>query len=217
MALGVLQSKKGRRARTVLLACVLFLLAWPLLAWVAARALVVRAELEQTDALVVMGGSSSYVERTRRAAQLFKEGRAPEIILTDDGERAGWSSEQQRNPPYAELAVGELRGAGVPAERIVVVPLPQEDPGTFDESTTLREYATAHGLRSLLAVTSPYHSRRALWTLRRVFQGSGVEVGLDAVEPGEQSPAPSVWWLHARGWRVVTTEYPKLVYYRLRY
>jgi uncharacterized SAM-binding protein YcdF (DUF218 family) len=200
-----------------LLACVLFLIAWPLLAWAAARALVVRAELGHADAIVVLGGSSVYVERTRRAAQLFKEGHAPEIILTDDGERAGWSSEEQRNPPYAELAFQELRDAGVPAERIIVVPLPRTDRGTHDESAALREYAAAHGLRSLLAVTSPYHSRRALWTLRRVFRGSGVEVGLDAVEPGEQSPAPAAWWLYARGWRSVATEYPKLVYYWLRY
>jgi uncharacterized SAM-binding protein YcdF (DUF218 family) len=210
-------SKEGRRARTILLACVILLAVWMALAWVAARALVVRAELEHADALAVLSGSSAYVERTRRAAQLFNEGRAPEIILTDDNERGGWSSEQQRNPFFVERAFEELRRAGVPAEKIVVLPLPQNNPGTYEESLTLRDYATTHGLRTLLVVTSAYHSRRALWTLRRVFRGSGVEVGLDPAAADEASPAPFAWWLDRRGWQTVATEYPKLVYYWLRY
>jgi uncharacterized SAM-binding protein YcdF (DUF218 family) len=173
--------------------------------------------LARADALAVLSGSSAYVERTRRAAQLFNEGRAPEIILTDDHERGGWSNGQQRNPFFVERAFEELRSAGVPAEKIVVLPLPQEASGTYDESLTLRDYATAHGLHSLLVVTSAYHSRRALWTLRRVFQGSGVTVGLDPAAAGEASPAPVAWWLDRRGWQTVATEYPKLVYYWLRY
>jgi uncharacterized SAM-binding protein YcdF (DUF218 family) len=212
-----LKAIRGRRARTASLACALVLAAWVPLTWVAARALVVRDELASADALAVLSGSSAYVERTRRAAQLFNEGRAPLIILTDDHERGGWSSEQQRNPLFVERAFEELRGAGVPAEKIVVLPLPQEAPGTYDESLVLRDYATTHGLRSLLVVTSAYHSRRALWTLRRVFRGSGVAVGLDPAAAGEQSPAPALWWLDRRGWQTVATEYPKLVYYWLRY
>jgi len=210
-------AKRGRRAWTILRACALLFLAWGLTAWVAARFLIVSAELEHADALVVLSGSSEYVERTRWAAQLFREGRAPQIVLTDDNERGGWSSEQQRNPYFVERAFEELRRAGVPAEKIVVVPLPLPASSTYDESLTLRDYATAHDLHSLLVVTSAYHSRRALWTLRRVFRGSDVTVGLDPVAAGRQSPAPAVWWLDRRGWQTVATEYPKLVYYWLRY
>lgn len=209
-------SKRGKRTRTILLVCALLLTAWVPLAWVAARALVVQAGLARADALAVLSGSSAYVERTRRAAQLFNEGRAPEIILTDDNERGGWSSEQQRNPFFVERAFEELRRAGVPAEKIVVLPLPHTA-GTYEESLTLRDYATTHDLHSLLVVTSAYHSRRALWTLRRVFRGSGVTVGLDSAAAGQPTPAPLAWWLDRRGWQTVATEYPKLVYYWLRY
>jgi uncharacterized SAM-binding protein YcdF (DUF218 family) len=72
-------------------------------------------------------------------------------------------------------------------------------------------------LRSLIVVTSPYHSRRALWSLRKVFAGSGVEVGIDPVAPGGQSPAPYMWWTTRRGWREVAGEYAKLVYYHAHY
>ena len=88
---------------------------------------------------------------------------------------------------------------------------------TFDEAEALREYAATHNLRSLLVVTSGYQSRRALWTLRKVFAGSGVEVGVEAVEPGQQTPRAALWWCSPLGWKLVPGEYAKMIYYRLRH
>jgi uncharacterized SAM-binding protein YcdF (DUF218 family) len=68
-----------------------------------------------------------------------------------------------------------------------------------------------------LVVTSAYHSRRALWIFRKVFSGTGIDIGLTAVAPGEQTPSPATWWLQLRGWRTVASEYPKLIYYWLHY
>lgn len=208
----LLQVEK-RKVWRVLRVLVLVLAAWSLLAWVAARALIVRAELEHADALVVLSGSSAYIERTQSAARLFTEGRAPRVILTKDPMPGGWSEAEQRNPSFVERATAELRRAGVTADRIEV--LPDKVSNTYDEAVAIRDYASAHGLRSILVVTSSYHSRRALWTLRRTFHGSGIEVGLYAVAPGQQMPAPSVWWWRPLGWRVVALEYVKLLYYVL--
>ena len=193
----------------------LLLAAWELLAWGGARALMVRAEIERADALVVLSGSTSYVERARWAARLFHEGRAPRVVLTNDGRRGGWSQAEQRNPYFVERAAEELARAGVPAGQIEV--LPETVAGTHDEAVLLREYAASKGLRSVCVVTSAYHSRRALWTLRRAFGGSGVGVGLSAPPPGGQTPSPATWWLSARGWQVVAGEYSKFIYYWLYY
>jgi uncharacterized SAM-binding protein YcdF (DUF218 family) len=81
----------------------------------------------------------------------------------------------------------------------------------------LKKQAIARGYSSLLFVTSAYHGRRALWTLQRVFGGSGIEIGLEVVSPGYQAPKESVWWCSLRGWGQVGLEYPKLIYYRFRY
>jgi uncharacterized SAM-binding protein YcdF (DUF218 family) len=212
-----LQIKRWAAARTRRFLCfaILFLILWPFLAWGAAHLLIVNAELERADAIIVLSGSSAYVERTRLAAQLFREERAPEIILTNDNEYGDWSNEHRRNLFFVERAREELQGAGVPAESIEV--LPQAVSSTYEEAVLLRDYAAAHGLRSLLVVTSAYHSRRALLTLRRVFKESGIEVGVKAVAPGQQSPLPAVWWLRPRGWRLVAGEYLKLIYYRIKY
>jgi uncharacterized SAM-binding protein YcdF (DUF218 family) len=207
--------KRGvSRPRALLLTAVL-LLAWPPLAWAAAHWLVVDSRPEPSDALVVLGGSSTYEERTEYAAQLFKQGFAPVVLLTDDGLRGGWSQAEQRNPFFVERAASSLEAAGVPAADVET--LKPQTSSTYEEARLLRDYATARGLRSLLIVTSGYHSRRARWTFERVFRDTGVRVNVVAVEPGRQTPAPALWWLSVRGWRVVALEYLKLVYYRLRY
>lgn len=189
--------------------------AWLLLAWGGARWLIKGADLSHADAIVVFSGSSAYLERTRHAAQLFREGRAPRIILTNDGQRGGWSDAQQRNLFFVEREAEELKRAGVPADRIEV--LSQVVSSTYEEAELLRAHAAERGLHSLLFVTSTYHSRRALWTLRRSFEGRPVAIGLVTATPNQQTPAPSTWWLRPGGWRAVAGEYPKLIYYWIFY
>lgn len=210
---------KGSRARRALLLTAAVVVAWPPLAWGAAAWLAAGATrpgaASGADALVVLAGSSTYVERARRAAALFAEGRAPSVVLTNDNLIGGWSEAEQRNPLFVERAAGELRRAGVPGGKIEIVWPPVES--TYEEAVRLREHAAARGLRSLLVVTSAYHSRRARWTLGRVFRDTGVRVELEAVAPGEQAPTPGAWWLSRLGWRMVAGEYLKLAYYRLSY
>jgi len=193
---------------------------WPLIAWVAARALVVTDELPQgADCIVVLSGASEYVERTRHAAELFHRGVAPKIVLTNDDLRGGWNSEQQRNPYFFERAADELRRAGVPADKIEALPEPVAS--TYDEAVRLRAYASERGIKAVVVVTSAYHSRRARWTMRRALKEGGVRVGVVPVMPGGgggvRTPPASTWWLSARGWRSVVPEYPKIIYYWLRY
>ena len=189
--------------------------AWSLLAWAAAQALIVHAGLAHADVIVVLSGSSAYLERTKKAAELFHEGRAPLVLLTNDNTRGGWSSALQRNPYFVERASDELRKAGVPAEKIKI--LPGLASSTHDEAMILREYALERGLHSLLLVTSPYHSRRALWTFRRSFTGTGASVGVEVAPSGALTPSAIFWWFQIRGWRTVGGEYVKLSYYWFKY
>lgn len=213
------QRKRGTsRVRRAAYLAVALLVAWPLVAWMMARALVVRDELPRADCIVVLSGASEYVERTRHAAELWRLGVAPKIVLTNDNLRGGWSSEQQRNPFFVEREAEELRRAGVPAAQIEALPEPVTS--TYDEAVRLRAYASQQRLGSVLIVTSAYHTRRARWTMRRVFRESGVRVGVSPVASDSatrQTPNAFVWWLSRRGWRSVAPEYPKLVYYWLRY
>lgn len=191
------------------------LFAWTFLAWGAARTLIVHAAMEHADAIVVLSGSSAYEERTKHAAELFHHGRAPLVVLTDDHTRGGWSSAEQRNPFFVERALAQLVKHGVPADRIKIAP--GLAASTYDEAQLLKQFAVEQGFRSVLIVTSAYHSRRALWTFRRGLADTPTTVGLEPVPLGTHTPSTVFWWLQPEGWRTVGGEYVKLTYYWLRY
>jgi uncharacterized SAM-binding protein YcdF (DUF218 family) len=208
--------EKAKRRRLVLLTVLLTaVVVWPIIAWAGARLLIVKSELASADAIVVMSGSATYRERAAWAARLYREGRAPIVILTNDSLKSGWDNKEQRNPYFYELAARELQQQGVPESKIQVVS--DIALGTYEESLGVRDYASAHQLKRLLVVTSAYHTRRTLWSLRHACEGSGIQIGIDSPAPGWQTPAPSRWWWRRWGWKVVAGEYVKLAYYWMRY
>lgn len=177
--------------------------------------LLVRSAPPHADALVILSGSATYLERADHAARLWHAGRAPRIILTYDGQSAGWDVRRQRNPSFSERSADELQRLGVPLTAIDTIP--DLVTTTHDEAARVRLYAEAKGLQSLIFVTTPYHTRRARWTVERVFAGSRVATGIEAPPPGQQSPAPLTWWASVTGWKLVPGEYVKFFYYWLRY
>ncbi len=209
------QSPPRRTRLRVFPALILALLLWPFSAWMAARLLIVSAPLERADAIVLLSGSSSLRERAMRVSQLYAEGKAPVIILTNDGHRGSWSNAEQRNPFYHEATIKELVRMGVPRERIEVLMQPVSS--TYEEAMLLRGHLHNRPMTAILVVTSAYHSRRALWTFKRVFAGSNVMVGMQSAPAGWQTPSAWTWWLRPRGWQSVPGEYVKLLHYWLRY
>ena len=199
--------------RRLFVGLLLLALLW-LVAWLAARWLIVSAPLDNADAIVVLSGSSTLFERTQHAARLYFQNRSRKILLTTDNRKGGWSAAEQRNPYFDEIAVKELNRLGVPSESVEVVRPPVNS--TWDEAVLISQYSKTHNFRSILIVTSAYHSRRALWTFRALLRDGETQVGLDPVETGIQTPRPATWWLHARGWQLVVVEYLKLIYYLCR-
>jgi uncharacterized SAM-binding protein YcdF (DUF218 family) len=207
--------KKTARRRFLLLFALTFFPICILAAWLAAELLIVKSEIASADAIVVLSGSSTYVERTTWAAKLYREGRAPMVVLTNDGLIGGWDHKEQRNPYYYELAMRRLQESGVPRDHIQIVS--GAAAGTYEESLAIREFATTHKLQRVFIVTSAYHSRRALWSMRRAFEGTGIQIGIDSPPPGWQTPSRWLWWSRRWGWKVVGGEYVKMVYYWTRY
>ena len=205
-------SRRRRILLKVLVACILL---WPFAAWLGARLLITEAPLDNADAIVVLSGSANYKERAHEATRLLLEGRSPRILITNDNQHGPWSSADQRNLFFYERSLKEIRNAGVPAEKVELLPQPVSS--THEEAELVRQYVEAHGLRSVLIVTSAYHSRRALWVFSRVFGNTGIRIGLVSVRPGDESPRPATWWFSRRGWKLVPTEYIKMIYYVIKY
>lgn len=193
----------------------LLLAAWITLAPFLAEGLIVEKPLAQTDVILVLAGSSVYLERTAKAAELYKQGVASKIVLTDDGTRGGWSRTEQRNPPFVELAKKNLVADGVPAEAVEIIkPIGS---GTIYEAQIFRETARRMNWKSVLLVTSAFHTRRTLWTFQKELADESIEIGIAAAPVGWQTPSPNYWWLTPRGWNAVAGEYVKSSYYWVYY
>ena len=202
-------NRRRRIIGKVLLTCIMV---WPLAAWIGARLLITQAPLDTADAIVVLGGSATYKERAREAARLLLKGRSQRVLVTNDNMRGPWSNAEYRNPYFYERTLDEIKSAGVPEKNVELLLKPVA--GTYEEAQLVRQYAEENKLRSVLIVTSGYHSRRALWVFSRVFRDTGIRVGLIGVASGIK---PGTWWLSIEGWRRVPAEYVKMVYYVIKY
>ncbi len=198
----------NRKSR-ILILIVSVLLIWIFLAPVLEKWLVVGKSIERADAILVLAGGSAYRERTLLAAELYRAGAAPTILLTNDGEQSGWDQSEQRNPFFFERAKRELTAAGVPGSAIEV--LPGIVRSTLDESDVVKSSAGDRGLRRILIVTSPHHTRRAL----RLFERTVPEIEFGIAS--RPAAGEWYWWLTPKGWRDVGIEYVKLGYYWLSY
>lgn len=196
---------------------ILFIIAWVMIAPFLATNLIIEKPLERADAIFVLSGSGTYLERTKKAAELYQKGVAPKIILTNDGEFGSWSNAEQKNPAFVDLAQKNLLRNGVQAENIEV--LEPQVSGTVWEAIAFADKAKKDNLKKVLIVTSAYHTSRSLRTFEKVLAENQVETEIGIVSPptGIQSPNPRFWWLKPKGWQMVAGEYLKSAVYWLFY
>jgi uncharacterized SAM-binding protein YcdF (DUF218 family) len=171
--------------------------------WLIGRILIVEDPPEHCDAIYLLGGD--YETRAPKAAQMFREGWAPLIVLAREPEAA------HSEGNFTDTTIGILHHAGVPTDRIVQIKVPGGVDSTADEARALRTYINSHRLHRLLVVTSAFHTRRARMALDRSLWGARVDLYMAPVEePGYRS---ADWWLTSYGREQVKTEYEKLLYY----
>ncbi len=186
---------------------------WIGIAPLLADLLVVDRPIEQADAIVILSGAADHAQRALGGALAFKRGISSRIILTNDDQRGGWDDTEKGNPYFIERSERELIRHGVPPEAIEK--LTPTVYGTDEEADLLVRIATERGYKTLVLITSDYHSRRALWTFDQSVarSQSDLKVGLIRSPSGARYPDRYTWWMSPRGWRSVGAEYLKIGYY----
>jgi len=169
--------------------------------------LVVDRPLQHADALVVMAGEVSI--RLPAAARLFKEGKADKILLTNDGVFSAWSEKKQRNLYQVEWAEDELLKMQVPGKAIVK--LSYSSSGTIHDALNTRKYLLDNGVKSIIIVTSDYHTRRSLWSFEKVLRGHPVTIGVFPVK------SRIISLPYYKKIKYLSQEMIKFVYYKCRY
>ena len=114
--------------------------------------LVLETPLSETDLVVALGGDR---ERQVEAVRLLNQGLARSVLFVG-----------------SDVHPRDYRCVDAPAERAVPPPPPTYT--TYEEAVAARRVIQERGFRSVLIVTSSYHSRRAHWTFERVLRDIGV-------------------------------------------
>jgi uncharacterized SAM-binding protein YcdF (DUF218 family) len=147
--------------------------------------LVVEDTLENADAIIVLSDDNFYADRATRAAELYRQNLAPAVVASG-----------VRLRPYAgisELMTHDLIERGVPKERIV--PLPQDADNTREEAEALKGLVAQKGWKSVIIVTSNYHTRRARYIFHQVFP-SNTKIAVASARDADFDP--SNWYEHRR-------------------
>src|SRR5437870_7342265 len=152
----------------------------------AGRVLVVADPLlPRADAIVILAGSVP--DRTLEAADLYRAGFAPRVVVTRERLPRGQAALRARGvrlPEGNELSVKALRELGVPPGAIVV--LRRRAASSESEARTIARWACAHRLRGIIVVTSRAHSRRARLILRQAL-GAGIALAMRPSQIGRAS------------------------------
>jgi uncharacterized SAM-binding protein YcdF (DUF218 family) len=171
----------------------------------AGRALVIEESIAAPDAIVALG--SHEWERLPLAAEEARKHPASIVVLTQPKVVTNYNCHDCNN------RVALLESLGVNANRIRLVQLTLA--GTYGEAVASRDLLREVGVRRVLVVTSPYHTRRTRAVFRDVL-GPGITVG---VEPATRtSPAhPATWWAAPYDRWYVAYEWAAIMYYAARY
>ncbi len=172
----------------------------------AARLLTVRDSLRHADAILMMSGD--YDVRPEEVARIYKLGYAPRVVLVR--EKDSPAMRLGVVPNTSDAAVAVMRHLGVPQSAIQLLHFPGGASSTDDESRAFREWAYNARPRTVIAVTSAFHSRRSRWLLRRQLARLNVTVLMDGVPDWEFDEHN--WWHDKRGLVSYITEYIKFAH-----
>jgi len=158
-----------------------------------AESWVVEDPLDKADALIVLSDDNFYADRATRAAELFREGKAPLVVAS--GRRLRPSA------GVAELMEHDLVERGVPKGKILRFAL--DGDSTRDEAEALAKLAKTKKWHSAIIVTSNYHTRRARYIFRHVFP-QGMETRVASARDGDFDPEN--WWEKRKSAKVFMRE-----------
>jgi uncharacterized SAM-binding protein YcdF (DUF218 family) len=142
---------------------------------------IVEDQLDRADAIIVLSDDNFYADRATRAAELFRQGKAPVVVASG-----------RRLRPYAgiaELMEHDLVERGVPKDKIVRLAHDAED--TQQEAEALAKMDAQMKWHSVIVVTSNFHTRRARYIFLHVFPAS-TKVAVASARDGDFDPER--WW-----------------------
>jgi len=152
----------------------------------------------KADAILVLGGDR-YGDRTLKGAELAKAGYAPVVYVDGPPRLMGYESTD-------EVTYAEQKG-GYPPAVFKEVHLPEDAESTRTEMMFVGKSMAADGIKSILLVTSNFHTRRAAKLWRQVNPNINVTV----VASSDPYFTPTTWWKTRPGQKTFVYEWLKTI------
>ena len=171
---------------------------------VLAAPLVITDESADGDACYVLAGGNALWERLSAAADLYHMKRIPEIYLMRNGETGPYNFVAHANWTQTQWAVSYLCWKGVPKESITVIEEVNGSLGTLREAENIARMLPPD-IKKLVLVTSAPHTRRSLFTFRKLLPASMTVVPYAATSVENSAELSDPIWL----------EYLKLLVYEV--
>jgi uncharacterized SAM-binding protein YcdF (DUF218 family) len=171
--------------------------------------LITEDPIGKADAIVVLSGSIP--DRIMEAIDIYKGGYASLIVLTKEQKPEGYDE-------LIKLGIGIPEGhdlnqaialkLGVPESAIVIID--KRIDSTYSEAQVVYGFLKGKNLKSMILVTSKYHTRRAKTIFNHVTNG---EIRVITRPSKYDSFDPKSWWRERRHIRWTVFEYEKLLHY----
>jgi uncharacterized SAM-binding protein YcdF (DUF218 family) len=147
----------------------------------AAESWVVDEPAAHADAIVVLSDDNFYGDRATHAAELFRQGVAPVVVAS--------GRKLRPNAGISELIEHDLIERGVPKQNIVAFAHQAED--TWEEAQAIAQLARQNHWKTLVIVTSNYHTRRVRYIFDKVLP-KGITATVASARDGDFDPER--WW-----------------------
>lgn len=170
---------------------------------------------QKADVIVALNGRD--VERSLAAVDLFQKGYANLIVLGRGGEPAGSEEFSKRVSSDFDRKIffqKAIEAMGIPKTSFKLIG--DGVTSTYDEALTTKQFLKESGYRSMLLVTSKWHSKRAYLTFKSVFKDDG-EIKITIYPSKYDTFSPDAWWKNKNDAMLVFYEYVRLIYYFLTF
>jgi uncharacterized SAM-binding protein YcdF (DUF218 family) len=165
---------------------------------------------QKADLIVVLNGRDA--ERSLAAVDLYNQGYAGLIIMAGLVKQPG-------SDEFWKRVGGNFNGKVFFQRAIEAMGIPEKSfqfigngvTSTYDEAIATRQFLKENGYKSILIVTSKWHSRRAYLTFKSVIKDDGIKVW---IYPSKYDTFdPNAWWKSENNIELIVDEYIRFIYY----
>lgn len=157
-------------------------------------------EPRRSDVILVLAGETDY--RPARALELLSQGYGAKMILDVPA--------NARLYEFTEIELAQKYIDDLPQKAAISI-CPIDGLSTKDESKDAERCLQRIGARSVLIVTSDFHTRRSLEVFRREFPGHEYSVAAAR----NQQVFGSRWWQHREWAKTFVDEWLRLIWWKV--